>query len=251
MAKKKSRLDILMVQKGLVSSRSKAQALIGAGRVKVDGKIEDKAGHGFPEHVNIEISRPLHPYVSRGGMKLAEALKRFEVELSGMVCMDVGASTGGFTDCMIQNGASRVYAIDVGYGQLDWSLRNNPDVIMLERTNIRYLAPAAVPEQVDFASIDTSFISLKLVIPAVVPFLKPGGKIIALIKPQFEVGRKYVGKKGIVRDPALHEKVIKELESFFSDLGLENSGVIQSPVKGARGNVEFLIFLKKPSLPED
>ncbi len=243
MAKKLSRLDLLMVERGLVPSRTKAQALIATGRVKVDGKVEDKAGHRYPDGCHIEISGDEHPYVSRGGMKLAHAIEKFNLCLEGLVCMDTGASTGGFTDCMLQNGAARVYAVDVGYGQLDWKLRNDPRVINIERTNIRHIDKGLIPEPIDLCTIDTSFISLKLVVPAVLPFLRNGGKIVALIKPQFEVGKEKVGKKGIVRDPALHKEVIDELLNFFGNIGLVSKGVVESPVKGAKGNTEFLALL--------
>ena len=244
MAKKLSRLDQLMVEKSLVSSRTRAQALIGAGRVTVNGRLEDKAGHRYPFECNIEISGDEHPYVSRGGIKLAHALKTFKLNLHGKVCMDVGASTGGFTDCMLQNGAARVYAVDVGYGQLDWKLRNDPQVINIERTNIRYMERDYIPEPIDVCSVDTSFISLKLVIPAILPFMQPNGIIVALIKPQFEVGRDKVGKKGIVKDPKLHRAVIEDLQEFFSGLGLVSRGTVKSPVKGAKGNIEFLTLLE-------
>ena len=246
MAKKLSRLDLLMVEKSLAPSRTRAQALIGAGRVRVNGKPEDKAGHRYPFDCLIEVAENPCPFVSRGGLKLAHALKSFELDLKDQVCMDTGASTGGFTDCMLKQGAARVYAVDVGYGQLDWKLRNDPRVINLERTNIRHMNRELIPEPVDFGSVDTSFISLKLVIPAVLRFIRPGGKVVALIKPQFEVGRENVGKKGVVRDPALHRQVIHNLQFFFQDLGISPGEVIPSPVKGAKGNIEFLVLLEIP-----
>ena len=235
-----------MMEKSLASSRTRAQALIGAGRVKVNGKTEDKAGHRYPTNCLIEVSENPCPFVSRGGLKLAHAIKTFRLDLKDQICMDTGASTGGFTDCMLQQGAARVYAVDVGYGQLDWKLRNDPRVINLERTNIRHMNRELIPEPVDFGSVDTSFISLRLVIPAVAKFIRPGGKVVALIKPQFEVGRENVGKKGIVRDPALHRQVIHNLQLFFQDIGISPGEVIPSPVKGAKGNIEFLVLLGIP-----
>ncbi len=235
-----------MVEQSLTPSRSRAQALIGAGRVRVNGRTEDKAGHRYSPDCLIEVSEDPCPFVSRGGLKLAHAIETFGLDLKGQVCMDTGASTGGFTDCMLQNGAERVYAVDVGYGQLDWKLRNDSRVINLERTNIRHMNSDLIPEPVDFSSVDTSFISLKLVIPAVIKFLRPGGKIVALIKPQFEVGRKNVGKKGVVRDPALHRQVIHELDTFFRETGLLPGEAIPSPIKGAKGNIEFLVQIKIP-----
>ena len=245
MAKKLYRLDLLMVKKSLVSSRTRAQGLIGAGRVLVNGKIEDKAGHKYPLDSTVEVKADEHPFVSRGGLKLAHALEFFKLDLQGKVCMDTGASTGGFTDCMLQKGAIRVYAVDVGYGQLHWKLRNDRRVINIERTNIRYMERELVPEPVDFATVDTSFISLRIVIPAVVKFIRPEGLIVTLIKPQFEVGRENVGKKGVVRDPALHNMVLDELDIFFRKIGINPQGVVQSPIEGAKGNKEFLMLLKR------
>ncbi len=235
-----------MVEKSLVPSRTRAQALIGAGQVLVNGKLEDKAGHRYPLECSIEITGDDNPFVSRGGLKLAHALKNFKIDVNGLVCMDTGASTGGFTDCMLQNGAKRVYAIDVGYGQLDWKLRNDKRVINIERTNIRYMSRDHIPEPVDFGTVDTSFISLRLVIPAVQKFFRANAQIVALIKPQFEVGRQNVGKNGVVRDPALHREVIRDLEQFFKEIGINTAGVIQSPIRGAKGNVEFLALLELP-----
>ncbi len=246
MAKKLCRLDLLMVEKSLVSSRTRAQALIGAGRVLVNGKLEDKAGHRYPPECSIEITGDDNPFVSRGGLKLAHALKTFKIDVNGRVCMDTGASTGGFTDCMLQNGAKRVYAIDVGYGQLDWKLRNDKRVINIERTNIRYMSRDHIPEPVDFGTVDTSFISLRLVIPAVQKFFRSNAQVVALVKPQFEVGRQNVGKNGVVRDPALHRQVIRDLKGFFREIGINTAGVIRSPIRGAKGNVEFLALLELP-----
>ena len=244
MTQKKLRLDILLVQKELASTRQKAQALIGAGKVYVNGKLSDKAGHKFEPDAEIEIRGSLHPYVSRGGVKLAHAIDHFNIEVEGLVCMDVGASTGGFTDCLLQKKAKKVYSIDVGYGQFDWKLRNDARVVLMERTNIRHLEPGTIKEKIDLAVIDTSFISLKLVVPAVIPHLKPEGLIISLVKPQFEVGREFVGKGGIVKDDTLHEKVIRDLSIFFREnLKMKPQGVIPSPILGAKGNKEFLMLL--------
>jgi 23S rRNA (cytidine1920-2'-O)/16S rRNA (cytidine1409-2'-O)-methyltransferase len=239
------RLDLLLVEKGLCPSRNKAQALIGAGKVRVDGRVVDKAGSGFPPDANIELKEPAHPYVSRGGVKLAEALTRFSIDVRGLTCMDVGASTGGFTHCLLMQGATRVYSVDVGYGQLDWHLRNDKRIVLLERTNIRYLPPEALDEPVDLVTIDTSFISLRLVVPAVLPHLRHGGRIAALIKPQFEVGKGKVGRGGIVKDPDLHKDVVDALSRFFqAELGLEIQGSIPSPILGAKGNREFFLSMR-------
>lgn len=245
MTKKMCRLDNLLVSKGLVESRTLAQSLIAAGKVKVEGRIVDKAGTTFPCEASMEILSAHHPYVSRGGVKLEHALREFNLSVDGFECLDVGASTGGFTDCLLQHGAARVYAVDVGYGQMDWKLRQDPRVVLLERTNIRYLPPGGIPS-VDISSVDTSFISLKIVIPSVMPFVKDGGVIMALIKPQFEVGKNLVGKGGIVKDQRLRQEVVSDLVSFFSDLpGLSVRGVTPSPILGAKGNMEFLILLSR------
>jgi len=242
---KKERLDKLMVQRGLVPSREKAQAIIMAGMVRVDGQLARKPGQMVKEDVKIEVLGDPIPYVSRGGVKLEAALDRFSVPVEGKICMDVGASTGGFTDCLLQRGAERVYAVDVGWGQLHWKLRNDPRVVVLERRNIRYLPKEEIPEGIDLATIDTSFISLKLVIPAVLKFLKEQAEIIALIKPQFEVGKGEVERGGVVKDPRKHEKVIREIREFVQSLGLSPQGVMESPLLGPKGNREFFIYIKK------
>ena len=242
----KKRLDILLTEKGLAPSREKAKAVIMAGIVYVDGEKEDKAGSLFEETVNIEVRGKTLPYVSRGGLKLEKAMKCFPVTLDGAVCMDVGASTGGFTDCMLQNGAKKVFAVDVGHGQLDWKLRNDPRVVCMERTNIRYVTPDNIGgEELDFASIDVSFISLSKVLPPVYAMLKAGGQVVALIKPQFEAGRDKVGKKGVVRDKNVHISVIREVLEFAVSDGFAVSGLTFSPVKGPEGNIEYLVWLVK------
>ncbi|MGB5932874.1 MAG: TlyA family RNA methyltransferase [Anaerolineae bacterium] len=238
----KRRLDTLLVERGLVESRERAQGLILAGKVKVDGQVAHKPGKRVPAEVEIALEEAL-PYVSRGGLKLEEALNRFQLDLSGLICTDVGASTGGFTDCLLQHGAAKVYAIDVGYGQLAWELRQDPRVVVLERTNIRYLE--SLPEPIDLATIDVSFISLELVLPPVLNFLKPEGQIIALIKPQFEAGREQVGKGGVVKDPEVHRQVLHKVAKVAQDLGLRILGLVPSPLLGPAGNVEFLIHLSK------
>ncbi len=234
-----------MVEKGLVPSREKAQALIIIGGVKVNGQIMRKPGQKIREDALIEIITPSCPYVSRGGIKLEGAIKGFGINVEGKVCLDVGASTGGFTDCLLQHGAKKVYAVDVGWGQLHWKLRNDPRVICLERRNIRYLPKEEVPEEVDLVTIDTAFISLKLVIPVVLKFLKEKSEILALIKPQFEVGRGEVGKGGVVRDPEKHKRVIEEIWTFSQNLGLHPVGVMESPILGPKGNKEFFIYIIK------
>ena len=246
MAKEKLRLDVLLKERGLVSSRARGQALIMAGSVLVDGSVVTKSGFFVSPGQRIEIKADLCPYVSRGGLKLQKALEYFDVSVKSRICMDVGASTGGFTDCLLKYGARLVYSIDVGYGQLDWRLRNRDDIINLEKTNIRNVTRDIFKEIPCFASIDVSFISLKIVVPKVKELIKDGGDIIALIKPQFEAGRKQVGKGGIIRDPRIHDEVLADLERFFSrDIGVRSVGIIPSPVKGAKGNKEFLIHLKK------
>lgn len=244
MAGGKKRLDLRVVEAGLAESRSRAQALIMAGRVRVDGRLADKPGAPVDDAAVLSLAGEEIPYVSRGGLKLEAALKAFDVPVAGATCLDAGASTGGFTDCLLRNGAARVYAVDVGYGQLAWSLRNDPRVIPMERTNIRYLAPDALPRPVDLATIDTSFISLRIVVPAVLPFLTPSASILALIKPQFEVGKGQVGKGGVVRDPEKHAAVIEDLTAFFETLGLRRLGLVPSPVLGPKGNREFVVWLK-------
>ena len=245
----KERLDVLLVNRGLADSREKAKAIIMSGNVYVDGQKEDKAGSSFNETVNIEVRGNTLKYVSRGGLKLEKAMQLFPIKLENTVCMDIGASTGGFTDCMLQNGASKVYSVDVGYGQLAWQLRTDPRVVNLERTNARYLTREQIPEEIDFFSVDVSFISLKIILPAVRPLLKDGGKAVCLIKPQFEAGREKVGKKGVVRDKAVHEEVVQMICDFAVGNGYSVQGLTFSPVKGPEGNIEYLVFLQKSDAP--
>ncbi len=237
----KTRLDLLLVARGLAPSREKAQALILAGLVSVDGRRADKAGEGVAEDAGIAVSGPPHPYVSRGGVKLAGALDHFGVDPRGRICLDVGASTGGFTDCLLQRGASRVYAVDVGHGQLDAKLRGDPRVVVREKVNARALSRAEVPEAIDLASVDVSFISLRLILPAIVPLLSPGAVLVALVKPQFEAGRGEVPRGGVVKSEATRRRVVAEIEAAGRELGLEVLGAIPSPIRGARGNEEFLV----------
>jgi 23S rRNA (cytidine1920-2'-O)/16S rRNA (cytidine1409-2'-O)-methyltransferase len=241
----RSRLDALLVQRGLAPSRQRAAALILAGKVRVDGRQALKAGQRVPPDSSVEVFGTEETYVSRGGVKLAGALEAFSVSVAGLVAMDVGASTGGFTDCLLRRGARRVYAVDVGYGQLAWELRRDPRVVVLERSNIRYLAREEVPDRVHLAVVDASFISLTKVIPRVLDFLEEEARLLALIKPQFEVGRREVGKGGVVRDPELHRRVIGELERFCRDLDLDVEGVVESPLLGPKGNREFFISALK------
>ena len=245
----KKRLDLLMVERALAPSREKAKAYIMSGDVYVDGQKEDKAGTMFKETVKIEVRGYTLPYVSRGGLKLEKAMNNFGVTLDGKVCMDVGASTGGFTDCMLQNGAVKVYSIDVGYGQLDWKLRNDPRVVCMEKTNIRYVLPENLEEPAQFSSIDVSFISLTKVLLPVRNLLTEDGEIVCLIKPQFEAGREKVGKKGVVRDPAVHLEVIEKVIAYASTISMEPCHLSFSPIKGPEGNIEYLLHLKKR--PED
>ncbi len=238
----KFRLDRLLVERGLVESRERGHALILAGQVLVQGQKRDKAGALVPEDAEIRILGEVLPYVSRGGLKLEKALKEFAVSVEGKTALDVGASTGGFTDCLLQHGAKKVYAVDVGYGQLAWKLRQEPRVITIERVNIRDIAPTLIPEPIDIAVIDVSFISLEKVVPAILKLLKPDSEIIALIKPQFEVGRGQVGKGGIVRDEASRSAAVDRVTDFIRGSGLEVKGVIPSPITGQDGNVEFLIY---------
>ena len=241
----KERLDILLVRGGFFASREKAKTTIMAGQVYVNGQKEDKAGMKFDVDSVLEVRGKTLPYVSRGGLKLEKAVKSFGLNLEGLVCMDVGASTGGFTDCMLQNGAIRVYAVDVGHGQLAWKLREDDRVICMERFNARQLSPEDLPEQVSFSSIDVSFISLKLILEPVMSVLKEGGRIVSLIKPQFEAGREKVGKKGVVRDPKVHEEVITEVISYAAKIGLTPEGLTFSPVTGPEGNIEYLACFRK------
>jgi 23S rRNA (cytidine1920-2'-O)/16S rRNA (cytidine1409-2'-O)-methyltransferase len=247
-AMKKQRLDVALVERGLVESRAKAQSLIMARRVLVNGAFVDKAGATIAAEDELKVAELEHPWVGRGGMKLAHALERFGIDVTGKVCADIGASTGGFTDVMLKNGAVRVYAIDVGHGQLDMSLRTDPRVINREKTNARYLQPENFSEPIDFVSIDVSFISLELILPAVAGFLR--GDVVALIKPQFEVGKHDVGKGGIVRDDEKRRAAVERVVEFARSIGFEVKGLIESPVKGAEGNVEFLMWAKfSPSSP--
>ncbi len=239
---RKTRLDRLLVERGLAPSREQARRLIMAGEVQVGGRVVDKPGRLVPEDAPVEVRRQPR-YVSRGGLKLEAALDRFGLDVSGKVVVDVGASTGGFTDCLLQRGAAKVYAVDVGYGQLAWKLRQDPRVIPLERTNIRYLEALPGGELADLAVIDASFIGLRLVLPATLRLLKPDGQVIALVKPQFEAGRQDVGKGGVVRDPQVHRRVLEEVAALAQELGLTVAGLTVSPAPGPAGNVEFLIWL--------
>ena len=241
----KERLDVLLIKRELATSREKAKAIIMAGNVMVDGQREDKAGSMFADTVTITVKEKALPYVSRGGLKLEKAVNNFGIKLAGLTCMDVGSSTGGFTDCMLQNGAVKVYAIDVGHGQLEWKLRQDERVVCMERTNIRYVTNEDVKELIDFASIDVSFISLTKVLLPVYNLLKEEAKVICLIKPQFEAGREKVGKKGVVRDAKVHEEVILMVGLFASSIGFKICGLDFSPIKGPEGNIEYLLDLQK------
>ena len=241
----KERLDVLLVNRGLATSREKAKAIIMSGSVYVDGQKEDKAGQTFPEEANIEVRGSTLKYVSRGGLKLEKAMECFDVSLSGKICMDVGSSTGGFTDCMLQNGAVKVYAVDVGHGQLDWKLRNDQRVICMEKTNIRYVKPEDIEDRIQFSSIDVSFISLTKVLGPVKELLTDDGEIVCLIKPQFEAGREKVGKHGVVRDASVHKEVIDMVMNYAVSINFEVLNLEFSPVKGPEGNIEYLLHLLK------
>ena len=241
----KERLDVLLVQQGLANSRELAKAYIMAGNVYVDGQKEDKAGTKVAVTAKLEVKGNQMKYVSRGGYKLEKAMDVFGIRLDGKICLDIGASTGGFTDCMLQNGASKVYAIDVGYGQFAWKLRNNERVVCLEKTNVRYVTHEQVPDEGDFASIDVSFISLTKVLPAVLGVLGEKGQLVCLIKPQFEAGREKVGKKGVVRDSSVHREVIEMIVEYVRTQSLGILGLDFSPIKGPEGNIEYLIYLDK------
>lgn len=241
----KKRLDVLLFERGLVESRQKAQGMIMAGLVLVDGKRVDKAGAAVSDLAEITLKGQSLAYVSRGGLKLEKALDRFQIDLTGAVAIDAGASTGGFTDCMLQRGASKVYAVDVGYGQLAWSLRSDPRVISMERTNVRYLTPEVIPEPLDFASIDVSFISLKLILPAIRSLLKESGVVVCLVKPQFEAGKDQIGKKGVVRDPAVHLAVLEQFLQHAAESGFFVKDITFSPVRGPEGNIEYLGYLTR------
>ena len=247
----KKRLDVILFEKGLAPSRERAKALIMEGIVFVDDVREDKPGSLFDEAVTPEIRGRVMPYVSRGGLKLEKAMQTFPITLTNRICMDIGASTGGFTDCMLQSGASKVYAVDVGYGQLAWKLRSDPRVVCMEKTNIRYVTPEELAEAPSFASIDVSFISLKLVLPVAQTLLTGDGEIAALIKPQFEAGREKVGRRGVVRDKSVHREVIANVAGYARESGFIPAGLTFSPVKGPEGNIEYLIHLVKqaPAVP--
>jgi 23S rRNA (cytidine1920-2'-O)/16S rRNA (cytidine1409-2'-O)-methyltransferase len=246
----KKRIDILVCEKGLAESREKAKALIMAGLVYVNNQKFDKPGDTVNEESEIEVRGKGLRYVSRGGLKLEKAVESFHLVLQDLICMDVGASTGGFTDCMLQNGAAKVYSVDVGYGQLAWNLRTDERVINLERTNARYLTQDQVPDSIGFCSVDVSFISLSLILPSIRPLMGENGCAVCLIKPQFEAGREKVGKKGVVRDHKVHEEVIEKIQDFALNNGFSVLGLTFSPVKGPEGNIEYLIYLQKSDMPE-
>ena len=248
--KNKKRLDVLLTEQGYADTRSKAQAIIMAGQVYVDGQKADKPGISYEETVQIEVRGETCPYVSRGGLKLEKALRDFGVQPEGYVCSDSGASTGGFTDCLLQQGARKVFAIDVGYGPLDWKIRSDPRVVVMERTNIRYVTPEQLGEPLDLSVIDVSFIGLEIVLPTIKTLLKPGqGQVLCLIKPQFEAGKENVGKKGVVRDPAIHKMVLDQFVALATGLGFTILGLTFSPVKGPEGNIEFLAHLTLADVP--
>ncbi|MCD8046649.1 MAG: TlyA family RNA methyltransferase [Clostridiales bacterium] len=247
----KSRLDVLLVQRNLSPSREKARAMIMAGNVFVEGQREDKAGTFFEETVSIEVRGNTQKYVSRGGKKLEKAMEQFGLDLSGKICMDIGASTGGFTDCMLQNGAAKVYAVDVGYGQFAWKLRQDPRVVCMEKTNIRYVKPEDIGEALDFASVDVSFISLTKVLGAARELLRDDAQMVCLIKPQFEAGREKVGKKGVVRDPKVHLEVVEQILSFVREIGFSALHLDFSPIKGPEGNIEYLLHIQKTATGEE
>ncbi len=245
----KKRLDVLLVEQGHAETRTKAQAIIMSGLVYVDGQKADKPGMSYEETAAIEVRSGGCPYVSRGGLKLEKALRDFGVKPEGFVCSDSGASTGGFTDCLLQQGASKVFAIDVGYGQLDWKIRSDPRVVVMERTNIRYVTPEDLGEPLDLSVIDVSFISLRIVLPTIKTLLKPTGQVLCLIKPQFEAGKEKVGKKGVIREPAIHQEVLDHFVELADEIGFTILGLTFSPVKGPEGNIEFLAHLTLDDLP--
>jgi len=250
----KKRLDVLLTEQMYADTRSKAQAIIMSGQVYVNGQKADKPGAAYEETVQIEVRGVTCPYVSRGGLKLEKALRDFGVKPEGFVCSDSGASTGGFTDCLLQQGAKKVFAIDVGYGQLDWKIRSDERVVVMERTNIRYVTPQDLGEPLDLSVIDVSFISLKIVLPTIRTLLKPNGQVLCLIKPQFEAGKEKVGKKGVVREPEIHQEVLDSFVQTVTDLGFTILGLTFSPVKGPEGNIEFLGHLTledKPGITPD
>ena len=246
----KERLDVMLVNRGLAPSREKAKAIIMSGQVYVDGQKEDKAGTSFAEEVKIEVRGNTLPYVSRGGLKLEKAMNNFGVNVDKKICMDVGASTGGFTDCMLQNGAVKVYSVDVGRGQLAWKLRQDERVVCMEKTNIRYVEPADIPDRIEFSSIDVSFISLTKVLLPVKNLLTDDGRIVCLIKPQFEAGREKVGKKGVVRDKAVHREVIEKVIEYAASIGFNILNLDYSPIKGPEGNIEYLLYLENGNRDE-
>ena len=250
MVKVKKRLDVLLTERGHADTRTKAQAIIMSGLVYVSGQKADKPGVSYEETVDIEVRTGACPYVSRGGLKLEKALRDFGIKPEGYVCSDSGASTGGFTDCLLQQGASKVFAIDVGYGQLDWKIRSDPRVVVMERTNIRYVTSEQLGEPLDLSVVDVSFISLKIVLPVIKAFLKPTGQVVCLIKPQFEAGKEKVGKKGVVREPETHKEVLDGFVSLAKELGFRILGLTFSPVKGPEGNIEFLGHLTLDDKPD-
>ena len=253
--KVKKRLDVLLVERGFAETRTKAQAVIMSGLVYVAGQKVDKPGMSFEENSEIEVRGATCPYVSRGGLKLEKALRDFGVDPTGYVCSDSGASTGGFTDCLLQQGAKKVFAIDVGYGQLDWKIRSDPRVVVMERTNVRYVTPEQLGEPLDLSVVDVSFISLRIVLPVIKTFLKQNsGQVLCLIKPQFEAGKEKVGKKGVVREPSVHKEVLDDFVALTEEIGFKILGLTFSPVKGPEGNIEFLAHLsladKTPIFPD-
>ena len=245
----KLRLDVALAQKGLADSRQKAQALIMAGEVYVNGQKETKAGAPVKEEDALEVRGRALPYVSRGGLKLEKAMQVWPIRLTGAVCADIGASTGGFTDCMLQNGAKLIYAVDVGYNQLDWRLRTHPQVVCMERTNARYLTSEQIPEPLDFFSVDVSFISLGLILPALRPLIREGGQAVCLVKPQFEAGKEKVGKHGVVRDPAVHLEVLERFLDHAAQSDFTVKDITFSPIKGPEGNIEYLGYLQAGPCP--
>lgn len=246
----KKRLDILVYEKGFTDSREKAKAVIMAGQVYVDNQKADKCGQSYDENCKIEVRGAALKYVSRGGLKLEKAINSFDFDLNGKITMDIGASTGGFTDCMLQNGAKKVYSIDVGYGQLAWKLRNDERVVNLERTNMRKVTREQVPDEIDFFSVDVSFISLKLILPVARQLMAQNAQAVCLIKPQFEAGREKVGKKGVVRDPSVHIEVVRDIYNFCLENGFDVLNLDYSPIKGPEGNIEYLIHLRKSDEPK-
>lgn len=245
----KKRLDVALVERGLCESRQKAQAAIMAGLVLVDGQTVTKAGAPVGERAALEVKGPAIPYVSRGGLKLEKALKLWNIDLTGKVCADIGASTGGFSDCMLQTGAAKVYAVDTGYGKLDWKIRTDPRVVALERTNARYLTHEQIPDDLDFASVDVSFISLRLILPALRGVVRADGEVVCLVKPQFEAGREKVGKKGVVRDKKTHLEVLENFLTYASDNSFAVKAMTFSPIKGPEGNIEYLGHLVARGTP--